>query len=220
MPTLNARSWGATRAAKSASSVATLPTEGAVAHVHRREEAGLGVDGDDGVEGPEGLGVVQRPRRCRLKHGGRGDVGRGVLPVEEAAAAEAATVEGQGPVPAPFPEDPMAYSQKFQALGEAARVRVEGVAVDDLPTLVAQGAVLLDIDKEEHDAGTMPGAVHLSRGKLEMNIETVVPDATKTILCFCNANHRGSLSAAALKDMGYDARVIVGGLNAWKARVV
>jgi phage shock protein E len=115
----------------------------------------------------------------------------------------------------------MASSQKFQALGDAARARVDGVAVDDLPTLVAQGAVLLDIrDKEEHDAGTMPGALHLSRGTLEMNIESVVPDATKTILCFCNANHRGSLSAAALKDMGYDARVIVGGLNAWKARVI
>ena len=113
----------------------------------------------------------------------------------------------------------MAYSAKFQTLGEAARARVEGVVVDDLPALIARGAVLLDIrDKEEFEAGTMPGAVHLSRGTLEMHIESVVADATKPILCFCNANHRGSLSAASLKDMGYDARVIVGGLNAWKAR--
>lgn len=38
------------------------------------------------------------------------------------------------------------------------------------------------------------------------------------ILCYCNANHRGSLSADALVQMGYTkARVIVGGFNAWKA---
>jgi hypothetical protein len=31
----------------------------------------------------------------------------------------------------------------------------------------------------------------------------------------------GSLSAATLRDLGYDnARVVVGGLNAWKARAV
>lgn len=114
----------------------------------------------------------------------------------------------------------MAYSQKFQALGEAARARVEGVNVAELPALIAQGAVLLDIrDKEEFDAGSMPGARHLSRGKLEMNIEELVPDVSQTVLCFCNANHRGSLSAATLRAMGYDnARVIIGGLNAWKAR--
>ena len=114
----------------------------------------------------------------------------------------------------------MAYSEKFQQLGDAARARIDGVAVDDVATLASAGAVLLDIrDREEFDAGTMPGALHLSRGKLEMNIESLVPDLTATILCFCNANHRGSLSAATLRDLGYDnARVIVGGLNAWKAR--
>ncbi len=64
----------------------------------------------------------------------------------------------------------------------------------------------------------MHGALRLSRGKLEMNIHSVVADASRTILCFCNANHRGSLSAATLKDMGYDARVVIGGLSAWKAR--
>ena len=114
----------------------------------------------------------------------------------------------------------MAYSEKFQRLGDAARSRIEGVAVDDVATLASGGAVLLDIrDREEFDAGTMAGALHLSRGKLEMNIEGLVPDLDATILCYCNANHRGSLSADALRSMGYrNARVIVGGLNAWKAR--
>ena len=113
----------------------------------------------------------------------------------------------------------MAYSEKFQRLGEAARARVDGVDVADIDALVAAGAVVLDIrDAEEFAQGTMPGAVNLSRGKLEMNIEGLVPDLQATILCFCNANHRGSLSASTLKDLGYNnAKVVVGGLNAWKA---
>ncbi len=113
----------------------------------------------------------------------------------------------------------MAYTEKFEKLAEAARARIEAVAAADVDALAKDGAVVLDIrDKEEFDADRIPGAVHLSRGKLEMNIEGVVKDLDALILCYCNANHRGSLSADALVQMGYTkARVIVGGFNAWKA---
>jgi len=113
----------------------------------------------------------------------------------------------------------MAYSEKFQKLAEAARARIEAVATDDVDALASGGAVVLDIrDKEEFDADRIPGAVHLSRGKLEMNVEGIIPDLDAMILCYCNANHRGSLSADALVQMGYrNARVIAGGFNAWKA---
>lgn len=112
----------------------------------------------------------------------------------------------------------MAYTEKFQKLAEAARSRIEAVAAADVDALAKNGAVVLDIrDKEEFDADRIPGAVHLSRGKLEMNIEGVVPDLDAVILCYCNVNHRGSLSADALVQMGYtNARVIAGGFNAWK----
>jgi phage shock protein E len=58
----------------------------------------------------------------------------------------------------------------------------------------------------------------LSRGKLEMNIEALVPELEATILCYCNANNRGALSADTLRGMGYrNARFIVGGLKAYQA---
>ena len=113
----------------------------------------------------------------------------------------------------------MAYSEKFQALGDAARARVEGVDPANVDAMVASGAVVLDIrDKEEFEVDRIPGAVHLSRGKLEMNIEELVPDTETLVLCYCNANHRGSLSADTLVRMGYrHAKVIAGGLKAYKA---
>ncbi len=71
----------------------------------------------------------------------------------------------------------MAYTEKFQALADAAQSKVAGVAPEEVAALLAAGAVALDIrDKEEHEAGHIPGSVHISRGKLEMNVEAALPD--------------------------------------------
>ncbi len=112
----------------------------------------------------------------------------------------------------------MAYSPKFQALADAAQTKVKPVQPEDVAALLANGAIALDIrDKEEHDAGHIPGSLNISRGKLEMNVEAALPDLETTILCYCNAFNRGALSAATLQDMGYkNARFIAGGLNAYR----
>jgi phage shock protein E len=111
----------------------------------------------------------------------------------------------------------MKYTSKFQAMADQARAIVQEVAASDVDALIAAGAVPLDIrDKEEHDAGHIPQSVHVSRGKLEMNIEAAIADLDTTILCYCNANNRGALSAASLRAMGYrNAKFIAGGLNAY-----
>ncbi len=113
----------------------------------------------------------------------------------------------------------MAYSEKFQGLADLAMSQVTSVASDQVKELMAQGAVALDIrDKEEHEADHLAGSLHVSRGKLEMNIEGVLPDLNTTVLCYCNANNRGALSANTLRQMGYvNAHYIAGGLKACRA---
>lgn len=113
----------------------------------------------------------------------------------------------------------MAYTPKFQQLADAARARVAEVAPDRVDAMLAGGAVVLDIrDKEEHDLDHIAGSLHVSRGKLEMNVESVIPNLETTILCYCNAYNRGALSADTLRAMGYhDARFIAGGLKAYRA---
>ncbi|WLD57691.1 rhodanese-like domain-containing protein [Salinispirillum sp. LH 10-3-1] len=114
----------------------------------------------------------------------------------------------------------MAYTEKFQAMADRARAQVSDVTPEQVDDLVTQGAVLLDIrDKEEHDADHIAGSINISRGKLEMNVEGEIPDLDATILCYCNANNRGALSAAALKNMGYkNVRYINGGLRAYRSK--
>lgn len=113
----------------------------------------------------------------------------------------------------------MAYTEKFQALSDSAIASVEGVPVVDVDVLVSAGAIALDIrDKEEHDVDHIAGSLHCSRGKLEMNIEGLVPNLEQVILCYCNANNRGALSANTLKQMGYkNAKFIAGGLKSYRA---
>ncbi len=113
----------------------------------------------------------------------------------------------------------MAYTEKFQHLADVAMSEVASVTPDQVNNLIAQGAVALDIrDKEEHDAEHLVDSLHVSRGKLEMNIEGVIPDLNTMVLCYCNANNRGALSANTLRQMGYaNARYIAGGLKAYKA---
>lgn len=112
----------------------------------------------------------------------------------------------------------MAYTKKFQEMADDARSKVDEVHPSDVDGYIASGAIALDIrDLEEHESGHIDGSVHISRGKLEMNIENTIPDLETTILCYCNAYNRGALSAASLRSMGYqNAKFIAGGLNAYR----
>jgi len=113
----------------------------------------------------------------------------------------------------------MAYTEKFQKLADGACSRVDGVAAEQVDALIADGAVILDIrDSEEHQAGHIAGSLNISRGKLEMLVESELPDLNTAVLCYCNAVNRGALSADTLRSMGYtNAKYIDGGLLAYKA---
>jgi phage shock protein E len=115
----------------------------------------------------------------------------------------------------------MAYTKKFQNMADAARARVAEVSPNEVDALMAAGAIALDIrDKEEHDADHIAGSLHISRGKLEMNVEEKIQNLEATILCYCNAFNRGALSADTLRAMGYvNAKFIAGGLKAYRALV-
>ncbi|MBR7887926.1 rhodanese-like domain-containing protein [Marinomonas sp. A79] len=113
----------------------------------------------------------------------------------------------------------MQYTPKFQAMADAAQAKAEGIEPSSVNERIANGAIALDIrDPDEHAKSHIEGSLNISRGKLEMIVEDKIPDLETEILCYCNANNRGALSAASLKDMGYvNAKYVAGGLNAYKA---
>jgi sulfur-carrier protein adenylyltransferase/sulfurtransferase len=74
----------------------------------------------------------------------------------------------------------------------------------------------LDVrDPNEASLGKIPGAVHISRGRLEQNIEAAVPrDAN--IVIYCSNGNRSALAALSLRDMGYEHLSSMStGINGW-----
>ena len=80
-------------------------------------------------------------------------------------------------------------------------------------------ATIIDVrDKDEWDEGHIAGAMHMSRGTMELDIEEKLPDTSAMIICHCGGGGRGALATHSLEKMGYkNVRNMAGGLKAWKA---
>jgi molybdopterin/thiamine biosynthesis adenylyltransferase/rhodanese-related sulfurtransferase len=71
---------------------------------------------------------------------------------------------------------------------------------------------------DEYAQGALPGARHIPRGYLELEIETVVPDHGAPIALYCETGIRSALGARSLQEMGYtDVVSVAGGFDRWKS---
>jgi phage shock protein E len=112
----------------------------------------------------------------------------------------------------------MAPPNRFAKLAEDAKSGIREVSPAEANTQQAQGAVLIDVrESDEYTKGHARGAVHLSRGVLELRIEGLVPDPTTQILCYCGGGSRSALAAESLQKMGYtNVASVAGGFKAWR----
>lgn len=83
----------------------------------------------------------------------------------------------------------------------------------------ASGVVWLDVrEPGEVATGTLPGAITIPRGQLEMSIDTVLPDREQSIVVYCAAGTRSLLAADTLQRLGYrNVQSLAGGISRWKA---
>ena len=80
-----------------------------------------------------------------------------------------------------------------------------------------EGHILIDVreDREWSD-GHAVGAVHLSKGVIERDIEAEIPDKSATLVLYCGGGYRSALVADSLAKMGYtNAISLEGGWRAW-----
>jgi rhodanese-related sulfurtransferase len=112
---------------------------------------------------------------------------------------------------------------KKEDLLAAARVSVNPVDADGAETLLAAGAVVLDVrEPAEYEMGHLPGAVNVPRGVLEFRVgdHPSLTDPDATILLYCKNGGRSTLAAHTLKQMGFEqVRMLVGGFDGWSGTV-
>ena len=114
----------------------------------------------------------------------------------------------------------MAGHARFEKLVAEARKSITEISPQDAAAKLESSQVtIVDVrDKDEWDEEHIPGAMHLSRGTIELDIEDKVPDTNTMIICHCGGGGRSALATESLQKMGYkNVRSMAGGFKAWKA---
>ncbi|HYC52404.1 MAG TPA: rhodanese-like domain-containing protein [Gemmatimonadaceae bacterium] len=108
----------------------------------------------------------------------------------------------------------------YEELLADAKSRVQEMGVKDAMALrhTTGDTVFLDVrDPQEYNLGKIPGAITISRGNLEKNVEAHVP-REKTVVIYCANGNRSALAADTLRTMGYEhVRSLREGFSGWVA---
>ena len=71
-------------------------------------------------------------------------------------------------------------------------------------------------EDREWAQGHARGALHLSKGVIERDIEKAIPDRDAEIILYCGGGFRSALAADALQTMGYRRTLSMdGGWRRW-----
>jgi rhodanese-related sulfurtransferase len=112
----------------------------------------------------------------------------------------------------------MAHNPGFLDLVNDAKSRVKEIDLAGYQKMRAAGEphILVDTREEsEFAAGHVKGAVHMSKGVIERDIETQVPDKSATLVLYCGGGFRSALVADNLRKMGYQNPISLDG--GWRA---
>jgi rhodanese-related sulfurtransferase len=114
----------------------------------------------------------------------------------------------------------MTHSPEFLKLVNDAKTRIQETDVAGYKKMLAQGEKVLLIDTREESewaAGHAAGALHLSKGIIERDIEAKVPDKQTSMVLYCGGGFRSALVADNLQKMGYQNAISLdGGWRAWQ----
>jgi rhodanese-related sulfurtransferase len=112
----------------------------------------------------------------------------------------------------------MPHSPGFLRLVDDAKSRVKEIDIEGYKKMVAarEAHVLVDTREEsEWAAGHVRGAVHLSKGVIERDVEARVPDKSVKLVLYCGGGFRSALVADNLQKMGYSNAISLDG--GWRA---
>ena len=112
------------------------------------------------------------------------------------------------------------HNPAFEALVESIRPQVKECSVAEVVSQQQSGPAFYFVDVREdgefnQDHAT--GAMHIGRGVLERDVETLIPDKRADIVLYCGGGYRSVLAADSLQKMGYtNVRSMAGGMRAWR----
>lgn len=93
--------------------------------------------------------------------------------------------------------------------------RVPNVDVVEAQTLLSDGALLLDVRRDdEWRAGHARDAVHIPLDQLQERVSELPTD--RRIVAVCRSGSRSAQATRYLRQLGHDAMNLDGGMQAWQ----
>jgi len=113
----------------------------------------------------------------------------------------------------------MNHSSRFLQLVTQARSHIQETTAQAVFNDMQNGKAPLLIDVRESSEwvkGHLPGALHLSKGVIERDIEKTIPNVETPIILYCGGGFRSALAAYNLTQMGYTQVISMdGGFSEW-----
>ncbi|MDH4268133.1 MAG: rhodanese-like domain-containing protein [Deltaproteobacteria bacterium] len=92
------------------------------------------------------------------------------------------------------------------------KASIQKVSAADVKAAIdkKEKAIFLDVrDGGEFAAGHLPGALNISRGTLEFNVFSKIPDQNAKVYVYCKTAARSALATKTLNDLGYKYAVLM-----------
>ena len=111
----------------------------------------------------------------------------------------------------------------FQEILKEANDSVPAITPEEAKSLQDDGALIIDIRELEEIqiSGKVKGSYHIPRGLLEFQTKLVNPnglegfDTENTVILYCASGGRAALAGKALKDLGFEKVIKLGGIKEW-----
>lgn len=114
------------------------------------------------------------------------------------------------------------HPPRFLKIVDDAKQRVSETTVDEIKARLDRGDkfVLVDVREEsEWQKDHLPGAIHMSKGVIERDVEQKVPDLNAEMVLYCGGGFRSALAADNLQKMGYTNVISMdGGVRGWREK--
>jgi len=114
----------------------------------------------------------------------------------------------------------MFHSPGFLARVNSAKSKIRETTIPEVVSRLNNGEKLILVDTREDDEwreGCIRGAIHLGKGVIERDIESLIPNKATEIILYCGGGFRSAIAAESLQQMGYTQVLSMdGGYRGWK----
>ena len=113
---------------------------------------------------------------------------------------------------------PKHHSEGFLAIVQDAKTRIPEINIDEYKKMRESGEAgqLIDVrEQSEYAAAHAAGAIHLSKGVIERDIEKTIPDKNAKLVLYCGGGFRSALATDNIRKMCYKNAISLDG--GWRA---